>query len=638
MSPNQNQNDGSDDDGLDEEQGLPPTLSETSASSVEDDESEHSSGRASPPAADVPTEISSPVNPSNEKDEEGEGPGLNDDVNAELDRSRQADSTFVNNDKPKGAMNLPVTSFDDEAGEDTDGDLNEMDRDRLSDASGKINSGLHADDGDPEDAKSMVKPLLDGQDQSTPETPDTLVESERDEEDEEPTRRTPCYKEKRKRFAMDFVLGAITAVTLAVLFSFKVNEEKMAVPAVAVANVGLPTAAPNSTQPSSAPSTSIKPTALSSFAPPSSQSFLSTDSKSITAEPSASLSSWPSLYPSLSSHPSTIPSLSSTPTSSSSPSTSYLPSMTPSATLSPTDTWHCINIAMHYDEFPSTNEWKLFRVVKELNHDYEELELTNHTGSVGNSSHIDSICLQEGKYRFKIQKYYCDDCTFLGYYNITTSDGMPIIKGGEFKESESAYFDIPFTPHPSNSPSLSAYPSITATPSNSPSSSSRPTESCYSVEVTVAFDDCPEQTSWELIRLASYDAEEMVIKSYKWDDVSGGEIDTTFHRESICLQEGFYDFTITDIWGDGIYPPGHYNVTSNGLVIATGGDFLISETTVFSIPYIETNSTSINGTIPLHNSTESLSIPPMELMPGEISRKRERTTDSTNSLVLSEDE
>ena len=56
--------------------------------------------------------------------------------------------------------------------------------------------------------------------------------------------------------------------------------------------------------------------------------------------------------------------------------------------------------------------------------------------------------------------------------------------------------------------------------------------------------------------------------------------------QSICLQEGSYQFTVYDSVGDGIFDPGSYNVTSYGEIIKEGGEFVSNETTVFSIPFV----------------------------------------------------
>ena len=63
----------------------------------------------------------------------------------------------------------------------------------------------------------------------------------------------------------------------------------------------------------------------------------------------------------------------------------------------------------------------------------------------------------------------------------------------------------------------------------------------------------------------------------------------------LCLQEGEYEFTIKDMAGDGIccgvtQRYGSYNVTTNGMLIAEGGDFNSSESTSFSLPMLADNA------------------------------------------------
>ena len=61
------------------------------------------------------------------------------------------------------------------------------------------------------------------------------------------------------------------------------------------------------------------------------------------------------------------------------------------------------------------------------------------------------------------------------------------------------------------------------------------------------------------------------------------------HSQPICLEEGEWKFVIYDSWGSGICcyaGEGHYNVTSNGALIAEGGEFEDDESTTFSIPFV----------------------------------------------------
>jgi len=71
-----------------------------------------------------------------------------------------------------------------------------------------------------------------------------------------------------------------------------------------------------------------------------------------------------------------------------------------------------------------------------------------------------------------------------------------------------------------------------------------------------------------------------VVKTYQgtYDDRY------TLRKESMRLEEGQYQFTIYDSFGDGFYGDGHYNVTSCGVLIVEGGVRQI-EATTFSLPF-----------------------------------------------------
>ena len=58
-------------------------------------------------------------------------------------------------------------------------------------------------------------------------------------------------------------------------------------------------------------------------------------------------------------------------------------------------------------------------------------------------------------------------------------------------------------------------------------------------------------------------------------------------KETVCLSDGSYQFTIYDSAGDGLYDPGTYKVTTNGSVIAGNDSFENSfeKSTMFSIPF-----------------------------------------------------
>ena len=130
---------------------------------------------------------------------------------------------------------------------------------------------------------------------------------------------------------------------------------------------------------------------------------------------------------------------------------------------------------------------------------------------------------------------------------------------------------------PSTSPSSSLAPTTALRPSSSP------TETCWQVEISVVFDLYAQQTSWDIQRINAV-GDNTILKTFTGTESESYET----RQESICLQEGSYQFTVYDSEGDGIccvYGEGNYNVTSYGEIIKEGGDFKSSETTVFSIPF-----------------------------------------------------
>ena len=180
----------------------------------------------------------------------------------------------------------------------------------------------------------------------------------------------------------------------------------------------------------------------------------------------------------------------------------------------------------------------------------------------GDTSHTESICLEEGEYEFTIQDVAgdgicCGVTQGYGNYNIT-SNGSLIVEGGEFGRSESTTFTIPLTPAPSEVPSMmptsSMIPTIsptsppTTSPSHPPSlpptiSKTTPSSTLYYIEVTVLYDDNPWQTSWKLQRVIGNGFVNGDVKSH-----AGAPGDTS-HTEQIWIPEGLYKFTIMDTHG-----------------------------------------------------------------------------------------
>jgi hypothetical protein len=98
------------------------------------------------------------------------------------------------------------------------------------------------------------------------------------------------------------------------------------------------------------------------------------------------------------------------------------------------------------------------------------------------------------------------------------------------------------------------------------------------VTVSITFDNYPEETSWQIT-----DANGSTVAS---GGTYGSQPDGSTINIDLCLVDGCYDFTILDVYGDGIccsYGNGSYTVTSGGTTLASGGSFASSETTNFCL-------------------------------------------------------
>jgi len=154
-------------------------------------------------------------------------------------------------------------------------------------------------------------------------------------------------------------------------------------------------------------------------------------------------------------------------------------------------------------------------------------------------------------------------------------DGEVVFSGGEFEDSTSETFGESCGPLPTKSPSTPP----TNTPSNGPtiSPTSTPTDSCVSIQVDVLTDKYPEETSWTLTNTCTGD-EVWIKERNEYTDKY------TQYTETKCFEPGKYTFEIRDSWGDGIccdYEEGKYEVTYDGEVVASGGEFDDSESETF---------------------------------------------------------
>jgi hypothetical protein len=131
------------------------------------------------------------------------------------------------------------------------------------------------------------------------------------------------------------------------------------------------------------------------------------------------------------------------------------------------------------------------------------------------------------------------------------------------------------TRKPSSLPSTS--PTIE---SNEQSPTSSPSASCYPIEIIILYDAFPFGTGYVIAEAST------VVTSFSFFP-SDDSLAYQYHSQSHCLEKGVYTFNIYDKKGDGLCcanGTGKYIVTSNGVTLAQGGEFLFKEVTLFELP------------------------------------------------------
>ncbi len=122
-----------------------------------------------------------------------------------------------------------------------------------------------------------------------------------------------------------------------------------------------------------------------------------------------------------------------------------------------------------------------------------------------------------------------------------------------------------------------AIDAITVAESGSSNDESDDSET-YTATLTLVFDRYPGETSWEI----TDESGDVVASGSSYGSQSKGSTLTI----DIELEETCYDFTMNDSYGDGMccrYGEGSYELTYDGTVLASGGEFDDSETTSFCI-------------------------------------------------------
>ncbi|MEM1120273.1 MAG: GEVED domain-containing protein, partial [Bacteroidota bacterium] len=116
------------------------------------------------------------------------------------------------------------------------------------------------------------------------------------------------------------------------------------------------------------------------------------------------------------------------------------------------------------------------------------------------------------------------------------------------------------------------------------------TDSCYNVTVNITLDNYGEENEWEI-----KDGNGNIVATMgPFNNFENGSVQAT----TLCLPPGCYDFTIFDLWGDGMccsYGQGGYEVIEDvtGKVLASGGSFAKSTTENFCVPTENTGNAVI---------------------------------------------
>ena len=116
---------------------------------------------------------------------------------------------------------------------------------------------------------------------------------------------------------------------------------------------------------------------------------------------------------------------------------------------------------------------------------------------------------------------------------------------------------------------------------------------CSSYNLSITFDNFPQETSWTLDEL---NGPEVASNSYSSANPDGSTI-----VEPFCLDPGCYEFTIFDSFGDGIccgFGQGSYTLSdAAGMAVASGGAFGTEESTVFCVSGPECVAPTASATI-----------------------------------------
>ena len=274
------------------------------------------------------------------------------------------------------------------------------------------------------------------------------------------------------------------------------------------------------------------------------------------------------------------------------PSPSFSPTELPT---SPTNEPTCIYVNMEFDKYPQDTSWD----ITQAGDDFAVAESPAFDDQL--RDYLSEVCLPPGNFVFTVYDVYSDGmcCDWgQGSYNVTDAEGYLIAKGGEFGESESTQFSMPFDPRnpgfiedqeeepsPEDSqPAPQPTPPVPTPPVSVPPPDDY--DDCYTLEINISLDQYPADTRWEIIPQGQ--SRQVLVASPEYDASQA----LTNVTQSECLVEGTYDFIIYDVYSDGIccnWGEGSYQLAFGDDIVASGGSFGADETKTFVTPGIATS-------------------------------------------------
>jgi len=234
-----------------------------------------------------------------------------------------------------------------------------------------------------------------------------------------------------------------------------------------------------------------------------------------------------------------------------------------------------VEVEILTDNYPSETYWYLEDAQGEV--------VEASEGAYGSSGTLyeHEVCCVPGPHVFRIEDTYGDGicCGYgQGEYKVFVN-GVEVVSGGEFGETEE--HDVPApddapptpTPPPEAPPTPTPAPDAPPTPTPAPEAPT-PSPGCdkpWSLLLLTDHYGC--QTTWEI-----EDATGNVLQAG-----SGYASDSEYSVEG-CLDQADYAFTIFDSQGDGIccgWGHGDFTFSVSGVPVLDGGDFTDSKTVAF---------------------------------------------------------